>query len=151
MSNLECQKIQSEYGFVPQICNAVQAGQVTAPFGILTDEQKESNIFFLTGSKRIDATSGQQLEALAGVLQTAALAHTCVQLIGHSSASGDPRSNKKIGLERARSVSVFLGFLLDSPERIDSVISHGEEDLLTNFSPNNDVQKRVSILLKSCL
>ena len=112
--------------------------------------QIEDNVFFPSGGAQLDQVAKDRIAAIAKVLETQLLSNACVQLVGHSDASGSEARNLEIGLERARSVALNLKSEIGS-ERVESLISQGEWALLTNLPGSHAYQRRVEVRVRKCV
>lgn len=150
LSTSECSAIESEYGFIPAQCTTEFSDSDELVQGQLSLEQKENNVFFPAGGDKLDTSAEQQILLLSAVLETAVLKTACIQLIGHSSSGGPALNNQALGLRRAQAVALYLGEKLDDPNRVENIVSNGEDRPLENFSSRHRLQQRVSIMLRPC-
>ena len=168
LSEAECAEIAQKYGVVSPACRSADPGRgvITGtiasgpnPQGVnprtrlpdaLRTHQIEENVFFPLGGAQLDQVAKDRIAAIAKVLETQLLSNTCVQLVGHSDASGSEARNLEIGLERARSVALNLKSEIGS-ERVESLISQGEWALLTNLPGSHAYQRRVEVRVRKCV
>ncbi|MEM7440273.1 MAG: OmpA family protein [Pseudomonadota bacterium] len=162
LNSAECAEIERKYGVVAPNCKSTDSS--AAPNipkktkaesnkkkvdTAITPVQQQDNVFFTAGGVALDAQALAQLRTLAQVLNTATLKETCLQLIGHSDASGSEAINLETGMKRAQAVSQEISSMIDF-DRVESVISQGEWQLLKNVPETSPYQRRVEIRVRSC-
>lgn len=143
----ECDEILSAYNIVPDGCAG--SGAVRASDGP-TQRQKENNVFFAQGGSRLDPKAREQIVLLGKLLESPAMARSCLRLEGHSDTSGSSQVNRDIARKRAETVNAALARQLANPGRILEVTSRGEETPLANLSNESPWQRRVTLWARNC-
>lgn len=149
----QCADIQATYQIVPAQCTTAPFKVRNAPkplSGHPTGATGESHIFFPNGGTRLDAYAQWQVTQIAAVLQTNMMRSSCVQLVGHSDASGDRGANEQIAKRRADAVYDALLPLLRNPSMLEEVLTEGELSPLPQVSKWSKWQRRVEIRARRC-
>lgn len=166
LTQAECDEIFQRFGFHAEDCPAASraeksrgsekpefgaAAQSNAAFDgdSVTQVQRQNNIFFLRGGVEIDDATDDQIEALGRILNSQIMKTSCLQLVGHSDASGPEDINVRVSEQRAQVVAQRLSDLIN-PARIESVLGIGESQMLPNVKPGNAYQRRVEIRARRC-
>ncbi len=148
-----CQIVLEKYGVVSAACSLT--ADVPRELAALPVEQRESNVFFLSGGAALDPRSMAQLEVLAAVLQTSVMSGACLRLEGHSDTSGSAAGNLDISRQRAETVAAFLKARLgekatEPGSRIAQVDALGESLPLSNIPGEARANRRVTIYARAC-
>lgn len=116
----------------------------------LPSEMLENNVFFPAGGAVLDPVSVEQLTLLATVLQQEVLQGACLQLIGHSDASGPADVNARLSKLRAETVRDFLVGALAPANIPIEVMGKGETELIPDLAKNSTAHRRVAINARYC-
>lgn len=145
-----CARVFEQYGVRSETCDLDVAAAPTDRQEPLTDEIRESHVFFLKGGTTISDDVLLQMAVLVEVLEIPLMQNACLRLIGHSDSSGSAARNYELSLQRAELVAAQLRAGLSDDTRIQQVAAQGETHPLAGFAGDSRYNRRVEIQARSC-
>jgi OOP family OmpA-OmpF porin len=70
------------------------------------DQRAMTRVYFASGSAKIDAQGGQDLQTIAD--QAAAIPGASVRIVGHTDSTGSAAANQRLSSQRASAVTAYL-------------------------------------------
>ncbi|MDT0683174.1 OmpA family protein [Roseicyclus sp. F158] len=172
LSAQDCAALWQAYGVAHASCREALGGQKahppvaeaapeTAPLatstppvapGRLTRQERQDNLVFSAGNAVIDEGMSDQLDRLAGALETPPLAEACLRLVGHANrTAGDDRAaNVRLAQERAEAVAEAIRARLSKPGRIREITNVGDHQPLPGRPVSAPLNRRVTIYARRC-
>ena len=150
LNTQDCEEIRRSYGIVLPQCAGAEAPVGIDSLSRPTQKEREDNVFFPEGGAALDSVALAQIGRLARVLNTTAMGGSCLKLVGHSDSTGDAELNRQMGVRRAVAVREVLAAQIDTPARIATIESRGEDRPIARLPSNSPWQRRVEIWAQPC-
>ncbi|WP_270725974.1 OmpA family protein [Shimia sp. Alg240-R146] len=145
-----CARVYEQYGVRSEECALTDEPPTALQATAISDETRESHVFFTRGGAVLDDDARLQLAALVQVLETSVMSRACLHLIGHSDTTGSSDRNEDLSKKRAEAVASALRAGLSDATRVREVSAHGEGTPLPGMSGRSPFNRRVEILARDC-
>lgn len=103
-------------------------------------------VHFAFDSVQLEPAYRAHLDRLAEVLNSPALADTCLKLVGHTDATGPAAYNQDLSVARANAVAGYLSNEVATDRVVIAIAGMGETSPVVGYPPAAAIQRRVEVL-----